>query len=94
MWNKIVNWFSGILGSKLGAILNVVFAKAKTQAVAAIWDIALETVQTLSKTDLQNAEKREQAFKTIKKYAKSKGQEVADSVINLTIEMAVAAMKG
>lgn len=56
--------------------------------------IALEVVNNLKDLALSGAEKRQQAFDQIKTDAAAKGITAADSVINLFIELAVAAIKG
>jgi Bacteriophage holin of superfamily 6 (Holin_LLH) len=56
--------------------------------------IALEVVNNLKDLAISGAEKRQQAFVQIKSDATAKGITAADSIINLFIELAVAALKG
>lgn len=70
-----------------------VFNAEKPLILGALKDIAIQAVATAQTTGLDNATKRAQAFGQVEAYAKAKGIEVGDSIINLAIEMAVSALK-
>lgn len=94
MFKKILNWFKGLIIPALSDFFQAVFTKTKQEAIAALKDIAIQTVLELAKADLSNEEKRKAAFSKIKNYAVTRGIDAKDNVINIALEMAVAAIKG
>jgi len=92
MWRIIRRWFSGLLRS-FWSLMKQIFSGATEIILAELKDVALASVRRLAKTDLSNEEKRKQAFKDIKAYAKRNGIRARDSIVNLAIELAVQALK-
>ena len=91
---RFLNWIKSLFIGAFGAFLQEVFTDAKAKVIATIKDVAIKTVAELATTDLKSAEKRQAAFDKIKAYATEKGIEAGDSIINLTLEMAVSKLKG
>ena len=60
---------------------------------ALLTEIALDAVTTMSATSMTNAEKREAAFKQIKKNAEAKGLAAGENVMRAVLELAVAKLK-
>ena len=58
-----------------------------------VLDLALEVVMDLAKTDLSSSEKRDAAFDAIKEKLEAEGKVVGNSLINLSIELAVQRLK-
>jgi len=58
-----------------------------------VLEFALETGTELSAKNLTSWEKRDQAFELIKEKLEEEGKEVADSSVNLLLEMAVSKLK-
>jgi len=94
MFQKIKEWFLGLILPALKQFFKAVFTKAKQEVISALQDIAVNAVMEAASTDLSNEEKRKIAFDTIKKYAQIRGIETRDSIINLVLEMALQAVKG
>ena len=86
LFNKLVQGFKSFLAEALPI--------AKQIIIAALKEIAIQAVTKAQNTDLNDDEKRKQAFKEIKNYAKEKGIEAKDSIINLTLEMALQKIQG
>ena len=84
-FNKFVQIFKVFLSEALSIAKQIIIAQLK--------DIALQIVTELSQTDMSNTDKRNAAFKKIKDYATLKGIEAKDSLINLTIELALQKIK-
>lgn len=60
---------------------------------ALLTEIALDAVTTMATTSMTNEEKRDAAFKEIKKNAKAKGLSAGENVIRAVLELAVAKLK-
>lgn len=64
-------------------------------SLATLLPIAYQIVKELAKSNnLNNSQKREEAFKQLVKETKKQGLEAGDSLLNLAIEMAVNVLKG
>ena len=85
-------WFNSLLRSFWG-LIKFVFSGSVEFMLAQLKDIAIVVVTDLSKTDLTSSQKRQEAFKKIKRYVKEQGMNVKDSLINLAIELAVQYIK-
>lgn len=81
LFNKLVQAFKAFLAEALPIAKQIIIATLK--------EIAIQAVTKAQATDLNDEEKRKQAFKEIKEYATKKGIEAKDSIINLTLEMAL-----
>lgn len=90
------NWIKGLFIKVirvLKPLLLAVFNLATQTVIAALQDIAIQSVTKLVQTDYSNSEKRTMAFNEIKSYACNKGIQVRDSLIFLIIELAVNMIK-
>ena len=85
--------FFNILLRSFWSVLKTIFTGAVELLLAQLKDIAIQTVSELENTDLTNEQKRTEAFKRIGEYAKGKGLQVKDSLINLIIEIALQYVK-
>jgi len=56
-------------------------------------ELALDAVTTMAATSMTNSEKREAAFKQIKKNAEVKGLNATENVIRTVLELAVVKLK-
>jgi hypothetical protein len=93
---KIFSFISGLflkIFRVLKPIFLAVFDAAMQILMAKLKDIATQSITRLASTDLNNEDKRRQAFQDIKTYAISKAISVSDSEINLIIEVFVRALK-
>lgn len=91
---KFFSWLKSLWQGVFGQFLREVFTEAKVKVVVALKDIAIEAVTELATTNITNEAKRKQAFDKIKAYAKEKGIEAGESLVNLVLEMAVNKLKG
>ena len=94
MFNRILSWFKVKILPALVDFFGAAFTQAKQEVLSAIKDIAVQAVLEASKTGLSNDEKRKKAFDRIKSYAVSRGIQAKDHIIDLSISMAVSALKG
>jgi hypothetical protein len=92
MWLWLKTFFDALLKAFKSFIKQITQILIRSGAHY-ILDVAKETVEDLAQTDLTNEEKRDEAFKRIKNYARMRGLEVRDSVINTVIELAVQELK-
>ncbi len=94
---NIGNFFTGLF-NKFIPIFKAFIAEAlpiaKAILIALLKDIAINAVTKAQNTDLNDDDKRKQAFKEIKAYAIDKGIKAGDSIINITIELALQKIKG
>ena len=90
---NLLNWFLGMFSNSAKVFFKSVFTEAKTQAIALLKDVALQAVIEAQKTGTDSAEKRKVVFNKIKEYAKAKGIDAKDSIVNLTLEMALQTLK-
>ena len=74
-------------------LLKDIFKGSLEIVLAQLMDVAKKAVADLDLTTLSDEQKRKEAFKTIMAYAKAKGIDAKDSIINLAIELAVAWLK-
>lgn len=88
MWEAIRLYLS-----KVWAIIKPTVIVFLTKVGQDLLDMAVEIVTELAKTDLSSSEKRSTAFDKIKERIAVEGKEVADYLINLAIEIAVAKLK-
>lgn len=91
--NKLFSWFRGLFSDAFKSFLKAVFTQAKAKAVTVLKDVAMRAVLEAQATGLDSESKRKMVFDSIKDYAKVKGIDAKDSIINLTLELAVAAVK-
>ena len=87
--NFFFNRFVGIFKLFISEVLSV----AKQIAIAQLKDIATYAVTEMQSTNMSNEDKRKAAFQKIKNYAVEKGVNAKDSLINLTIELALQKIK-
>ncbi len=90
------NWLKNIFDKAfrlISDILKEVFDIAFKILMAKLQDIATESITKLASTDLSNSEKRETAFKEIKKYAIEKAISFNDRDVNLIIEVIYNSLK-
>lgn len=87
-WTTVTLLMSGVW-KLLKPVFIMIVKEVKEEAI----ELAIEIVEELSKTDLSSEEKRLQAFNTIKIELQESGEELADSSINLILELAVAKLK-
>lgn len=85
-------WFT-IIFSGLWTFLKPVLIVLLNDVKDEVLEFALETVTELSAKNLTSWEKRDQAFELIKGKLEEEGKEVADSSVNLLLEMAVSKLK-
>lgn len=93
---RIFSWISGLFLKVIRTIkpiLAEVFHTAFQILLEKLKDVAAQSIITLSETQLSNEEKRNQAFKDIKKYAVEKMLTVNDSDINLILEIIYKQLK-
>ena len=93
----IFKWIKRVFNSairKAWRFIKVVFPPATQIVISELKNFALRIINNLDYSDLENEEKRKQAFEMIKKEAKSRGIKIRESLINLLIEMCVAYLKG
>lgn len=92
----MINWFKELF-SKAARIFRDFIAAAIPAIlqlfIAAMKEYTISVVLELSKTDLTNAEKRNQAAEWIKAEAIRKAIKFKDSWINLLIELVVSMLK-
>ncbi len=93
---NIGNFFVGLF-NKFIPIFKAFIAEAlpiaKAILIAMLKDIAINAVTKAQNTNLNDEDKRKQAFKEIKAYAIAKGIEAGDSIVNLTMELALQKIK-
>ena len=92
----MITWIKEIFSKALRAFNSFIkdlFDAGIKVVMAELYSVALEAVKTLASTDLANEQKRQQAFNDIKSYAIERGLSVSNHLINLLIEMCVAAIK-
>jgi len=92
LFKTIADWFRPIIRA-FRNFLKQLFSGATEIILAELKDLAINAVQKMYDTDLSNEEKRNKAFKEIGDAAKARGLNVKDHLINLAIEMALAAIK-
>lgn len=93
MFAWLKNFFLKIINS-IKPLFITVFDKATQEVIAALQDIAKVSIEKLVSIDtITNEQKRQQAFNEIKAYAVQKGLIVRDSIIFLTIELTLNALK-
>jgi hypothetical protein len=94
LWSNIVNWFNPLM-AKFKKFISQLFSGALAQMLAALQDIAQNAIEQVAADPsiITDEDKRKAAFKIIAEYAQSRGLEAKDSIINLAIELAVAAFK-
>ena len=85
-------WFT-IIFSGLWTFLKPVLIVLLNDVKDEVLEFALETVTELSAKNLTSWEKKDQAFELIKGKLEEEGKEVADSSVNLLLEMAVSKLK-
>jgi hypothetical protein len=93
---RIFEWFKSFFSKAISAfkqLFDAAFPVARQIILGTLKDVALEAVGKLNSENLTNDEKREAAFKEIEAYAKDKGLNARDSLINALIEMTVLALK-
>lgn len=92
----MINWIKNFFNKALKifkAFINTVFTELKKVIIAELKDVALVAVTELKDADLNNEEKRKQAFRRIEEYAITNGIQIRTHIINLLIEMAYSAIK-
>lgn len=92
MWDWIKNMFNKFIKA-CKDLLNLAFPLARQVIIGQLKDIALNAVKELSTADLNNEEKRKEAFKRIKDYALNNAIPARDSLINALIELTVLSFK-
>jgi len=92
IFQVIKDFFSGAL-KVFKKFLQIAIPIASQLIMAELKDFALETVVELSKTDLNNEDKRKEAFKRIGGYAQANALDARDSMINAMIELSVMYLK-
>lgn len=85
IFNRLVRAFN--------RLMEIAFPIAKKIIMAKLQDIAVETVSKLEKTDLNNEQRRNQAFQEIQAYAARKGIEAGASLIYCIIESVLQFIK-
>ena len=89
----LISKILGVSKSFLDSILPLI-TKQVGASLSILLPIALNIVKELaSNKDLNNSQKREEAFKKLSEAAKNEGLNAASSLLNLTIEMAVTNLK-
>jgi hypothetical protein len=91
---KFLNWFKGLFSDAFKSFVNAAFSQAKQIVIAKLKDVAVQAVIDAQATGLDSDAKRKAVFDKIKAHAIKEGLEAKDSVIALTLEMAVSAVKG
>lgn len=86
----VFNKFVGIFKAFLAEALPI----AKQIIIGSLKDIAINAVTKAQATDLNNEQKRNQAFNEIKTYAIANGIEARDSLLNTLLELALQKLKG
>lgn len=92
----LIIWFKSLFSKfikKFKAFIEAAIPAVKQIVMAQLQDVAVNSVARLRVTDLNNEEKRNQAFKEIKDYALQKGVVVKDSLIFTLIELAYQYVK-
>lgn len=92
MSDRVKAWLLRFLG-KLGEFLRALFTRGVAEELNAILPIALEAVETMQATNLSGEEKRARAVRIVKSKIADAQWQVAASVINLAIELAVQKLK-
>lgn len=87
-------WHSDIVND-FKEFLAALFKGALEIALAALKDIAIQAVTQVAADPkiLTNEDKRKEAAKIVAEYAKGRGIEAGDSVVNLAVELAVQYIK-
>jgi len=91
-----MNWLKSLLSKFLSIFKSFVDEAVDAVGkafIAEFKDFAVKAVADLSTSDLSSDEKRKAAFNKIKAEAIAKGKTVADSTVNLLIELAVSKIK-
>lgn len=89
-------FFAKLLGisQQVWDFLAPIVAKQVSTTLSKLLPIALGIVGELAKDDgLSGKQKRDKAFKDLTAFAKAEGLDAANSLINLSIEMAVNKLK-
>lgn len=91
-----IRWLKSLFSSLWQAFLN--FADKVTdialkEGAHYILDVARVAVKEMSQSNLENEQKRKEAFRRIKEYATSEGLKVPDRIINKVIEDCVLELK-
>lgn len=92
IWNTLRRILNGLIRGFWG-FLKLAISGAGELILAQLKDFALASVTKLAETDLTNAEKRNTAFREIKGYATANKIQAKDHIINLIIELSLAAFK-
>jgi hypothetical protein len=90
------SFFAKLLGisQQVWDFLIPLVTKQVSITLAKLLPVALSIVTELAKdNDLSGKQKRDKAFKDLTAFAKAEGLDAANSLLNLTIEMAVTKLK-
>lgn len=93
---KLWKWFKSLFNKALRIFkqfINDVFTETNKIIIGEFKDMAIEIVSKIDAQVLTNEEKREKAFKELKKNFKKEGIKVKDSLIYTLIELAVQYLK-
>ena len=99
LYNKIKRWRTPAwlkdLINSLWSVIKEIISSSAEVLLAQIKDLAIETCSKIQNDPslLTNEDKRNAAFKEIKRTAEIRGLKVRDSLINLAIEIAVNFIK-
>jgi len=96
MFKKIGNFFKNLSDAAVKACKALIDAALPTVSqiiIGQLKDFALMAVKEVQGLDIDNDEKRKQAFENIKEYAKTNAIDAKDSLINFVIELALQAVK-